>query len=67
MAEIDADGFEEGLETGRITIRSAFDDDGHLCFYTHFSEGLGYVETLGLLEAAKDTASRWFMGEDDED
>ena len=37
----------------KVTITSGSDEDGHITFDVNWSDDLGYVETLGLLEAAK--------------
>lgn len=60
---------DHAYETARITITRALGDDGSDQHCVEYSDDLGLVETLGLIELAKDTIIREFMGEipDDED
>lgn len=45
-----------------ITITSGIDpDDGTATYDVEWNDDLGFVEALGLLEAAKDTIIRTFM------
>lgn len=37
----------------KVTITSGSDEDGHLTYDVEWSDDLGYVEVLGLLEASK--------------
>lgn len=53
------------FETARITITRALGGDGSDTHYVEMSDDLGFIEALGLIEAAKDTVIRTFMGETD--
>lgn len=72
MASVE-DTFGEGdelrgveMETGRITITRVLGEDGSDTHFVESSDDLGFIESLGLIEAAKDTIIRKFMGEFDE-
>jgi hypothetical protein len=64
---------EDGLLVARIVIERRLQSDGRDIVWSEAHDGddgpLGLVETLGLLEMAKDTAIRTAMGEgpDEED
>ena len=51
-----------GFETALITITRTLTDD-HDTHTVEISDDLGFIEALGLIEAAKDTIVRQFMGE----
>lgn len=47
----------------KITITTGSDGDGHITFDVEWPDSLGYVETLGLLEAAKAVVHRAYEDE----
>lgn len=52
------------FETARITITRTLTDEND-AHHVEWSDDLGFIEALGLIEAAKDTIVREFMGEID--
>lgn len=64
------DPAEDGLVVARITVERTLHQDGGDVVWSEATDGdgntLGLVETLGLLEMAKDTAIRSAMGAESE-
>lgn len=58
---------DAAYETARITITRTLTDDGSDLHGVQYSDDLSFIEALGLIEAAKDTIVRAFMGEIPED
>lgn len=50
------------FETARITITRTL-SEGADAHHVEMSDDLGFIEALGLIEAAKDSVIRQFMGE----
>ena len=51
------------FQTAHITITREIGADGSDTHYVETSHDLGFIECLGLIEAAKDTLIRRYMGE----
>lgn len=56
-----SDETPEPVALGRIVIELQIEPDGTTTHYTEWTDELGFVEGLGLLEAAKDTFVRSHM------
>lgn len=56
---------DQPVEVVRIVISHTIEPDGTSVHHTEWSDDLGFVEGLGLLEAAKDTFTRACMEEAD--